>query len=101
MRSPSQSIKERVLAIVNDIPAGKILSYGQAAKKTGLIARSVGWIMSSLSDEEMAEGNVPWHRVIGAKGTIPALKYGFRGQEQIRRLVEEGWELENSRIKIV
>ena len=44
--------------------------------------------MASLSEEEM--NNYPWHRVVGAGGTIPALKYGFRGQVQINLLKDEG-----------
>lgn len=86
-KQPSQALKTRVLSIVESIPNGKIVTYGDIANHTGLIARTVGWIMASLNEEQM--GKYPWHRVVGSGGTIPALKYGFRGNIQIELLKEE------------
>jgi alkylated DNA nucleotide flippase Atl1 len=54
--------------------------------------------MTSLSEEEMIL--VPWQRVIGTGGAIPALKYGFRGEEQIRRLEKEGFSWNKNRLII-
>jgi methylated-DNA-protein-cysteine methyltransferase related protein len=97
-RLPPQKTKELVLQVVNQIPQGKVITYGRVADHIGVIARTVGWIMATLSDEEMEK--VPWHRVIGANGTVPALKYGFRGEVQIQRLEEEGLHFGKSRLEV-
>jgi methylated-DNA-protein-cysteine methyltransferase related protein len=89
IRLPPKSIKREVIDLVCRIPKGNVITYGGVAFYIGGIARTIGWIMATLSEEEML--TVPWHRVIGANGTIPALKYGLRGDEQIRRLEEEGF----------
>ena len=57
---------ERVLALVESIPLGRVLSYGRIAEhlQAGYGARYVGRVMS-------LEGNaVPWWRVVRADGTI-------------------------------
>lgn len=69
------SFKERVLAVVRDIPEGKTLSYGEVALRAGSPggARVVGMIMSNNSDL-----TVPCHRVIRADGKIGGYN-GIRG----------------------
>jgi methylated-DNA-protein-cysteine methyltransferase related protein len=97
-RLPPQKTKELVLAIVNQIPYGKVITYGGVADQIGIIARTVGWIMATLNDEEVEK--VPWHRVIGANGTIPTLKYGFRGEVQIQKLEVEGLKFGKTRLEV-
>lgn len=97
-REPPKATKESVLMLVKQIPPGKVVTYGMVANQLGFITRTVGWIMASLSEFDMM--SVPWHRVVGAGGTIPALKYGFRGEEQIRRLMEEGIECTGSKLTL-
>lgn len=87
-KGPPKILKKAVIVFVKKIPFGSVVTYGVIANELGLIARTVGWIMASLSEEDMI--TVPWQRVVGAGGTVPALKYGLRGNEQIRRLEEEG-----------
>ena len=75
----------QVLSAVEEIPAGRVATYGQIARLTGRDrnARLVGRILS------MAEfyGNYPCHRVVNHAGrTAP----GFADQR--RRLEEEGVE---------
>ena len=75
----------QVLSAVDEIPAGRVATYGQIARLTGRErnARLVGRILS------MAEfyGNYPCHRVVNHAGrTAP----GFADQR--RRLEEEGVE---------
>ncbi len=93
-RIPSPTLKEKVLNQVSSIPSGMVVTYGDIANHTNLIARTVGWIMASLTDKEMEL--VPWHRVVGSNGTIPALKYGFRGNIQIEMLKDEQIEFTKS-----
>ncbi|GAA2332669.1 MGMT family protein [Saccharopolyspora halophila] len=56
---------ERVRDVVASIPTGKVLSYGDVAKRAGVSSpRLVGRIMS----EDTAD--LPWHRVLRANGTV-------------------------------
>jgi methylated-DNA-protein-cysteine methyltransferase-like protein len=79
-------ITERILAVIKAIPGGMVASYGQVAALAGSPrgARQVARVLHSLSGKE----RLPWHRVIGASGSI-SLK-GESGGEQARRLKQEG-----------
>jgi methylated-DNA-protein-cysteine methyltransferase-like protein len=59
---------ERVSEAVKTIPVGKVCTYGQVALMAGSpgAARQVGWSLASLPQGT----DVPWHRVINAKGQI-------------------------------
>lgn len=61
----------RVITIIKDIPAGYVMTYGQIAKVAGSArgARQVVRILHTLSGIHQ----LPWHRVVNAKGEI-ALK---------------------------
>ena len=89
-KTPSPKVKAPVLEQVSRIPRGCVVTYGDIANHLGIVARTVGWVMAGLSEEEMSQ--YPWWRVVGAGGTIPTLKYGFRGQIQINLLREEDLE---------
>ena len=56
--------RERVYAIVRQIPAGMVMTYGQLAivLGDGYTARTVGYVMHG------ADEGVPWHRVINSQG---------------------------------
>ena len=49
------------------IPLGRVATYGQVAKLAGIPgqARQVGYALSALTDDQ-----IPWHRVINARGEI-------------------------------
>ena len=56
-----------VLALVADIPLGRVLSYGDIANILGLTSpRQVGAVMGSHG------GQVDWHRVVHSDGRAPA-----------------------------
>lgn len=59
---------ERVVQIIQSIPAGKVMTYGQIATLAGNRrgARQVARILHSMSKKHQ----LPWHRVINAKGEI-------------------------------
>lgn len=59
---------QRIYAVVRQIPRGKIASYGQVAELAGLEghARQVGYALYATPDEV----DVPWQRVVNAKGEI-------------------------------
>ncbi|MEV4758712.1 MGMT family protein [Micromonospora sp. NPDC049559] len=61
---------EAVLALVERIPPGRVMSYGaiadHLAERSGReSARLVGTIMARHG------GGVPWHRVVNASGRLP------------------------------
>jgi methylated-DNA-protein-cysteine methyltransferase-like protein len=78
---------ERAFALIQAIPPGKVMSYGQIAAAAGSPrgARQVVRILHSLSTKH----GLPWHRVINSQGKI-----GFRDpyyrEVQIRELEAEG-----------
>ena len=78
-----------ILSVVEEIPEGKVASYGQIAKLIGRDknARLVGKVLS------MAEyyGEYPCHRVVNHVGRLAPLFYG-----QKERLQEEGVEFKDS-----
>ncbi|KHF38155.1 MGMT family protein [Halalkalibacter okhensis] len=63
-----QPFTERVLHIILQIPKGKVMTYGQIAMLAGSPrgARQVVRILHSMSKKY----NLPWHRVMNAKGEI-------------------------------
>ena len=78
------STYERIYAIVRTIPPGKVMTYGQIAKLAGRCsARNVGYAMASLS----FGGDVPWQRVINAKGEI-SQRSGGDGESVQRQILE-------------
>ncbi len=58
----------RIYAVVEEIPEGQVATYGQVAALAGLSghARQVGYALHAIP----AELDLPWHRVINAKGEI-------------------------------
>ena len=77
-----------VLAVVAQIPKGKLVSYGQVAALAGFPQRprQVGMVLSGLP-----EGTpLPWHRVVNNHGFIPARGRWWGALEQAARLREEG-----------
>jgi alkylated DNA nucleotide flippase Atl1 len=57
---------ERVLSVVEQIPPGRVMSYGTIAEVVGVGGpRQVGRVMS------LEGGGVPWWRVVRADGGLP------------------------------
>ena len=59
---------ERTVKIISEIPAGRVMTYGQVASAAGNPrgARQVARILHSMS----AKHRLPWHRIINAQGGI-------------------------------
>ena len=57
---------KQVYAVVEQIPCGRVVSYGQIARMLGhpRAARMVGWAMRSCPS------NLPWQRVVMADGSV-------------------------------
>lgn len=85
---PDREWAEAVWKVVQDIPRGHVLTYGDVARLSGLPrqARRVSQAMRRApSDVEL-----PWHRVINAQGKIsfPPDSNGYQRQKDL--LQEEG-----------
>ena len=75
----------RIYAVVRRVPRGRVATYGQIARLAKLPshARQVGYAMYALP----AGTNVPWQRVVNAKGEIS--RRARAGGELTQRLLLE------------
>ncbi|SNX74018.1 methylated-DNA-protein-cysteine methyltransferase-like protein [Bacillus oleivorans] len=93
-----QPFTKQVIRIIQNIPPGKVMTYGQIARLAGSprSARQVVRILHSMSEKH----NLPWHRVVNSKGEI-----GIKEEEfflvQIMSLESEGVEFsKNNKIDL-
>lgn len=59
---------KRIYSVVNEIPEGRVATYGQVAALAGRSghARQVGYALHALPEGS----GVPWHRVVNARGEV-------------------------------
>ncbi|ANU15490.1 MGMT family protein [Planococcus halocryophilus] len=88
-----QTFTEKALNIIKQIPAGKIMTYGQVAAIAGSprAARQVTRILHSMSDKH----NLPWHRIVNKQGQI-ALNDEEGRFSQRKLLQKEGVEVDSN-----
>ncbi len=81
---PKTSMFADMLRQVRRVPRGKVATYGDIAYEAGYpgAARQVAWALHAESV------GLPWHRIVGAGGTI--LLTGEQGFEQRMHLQAEG-----------
>jgi methylated-DNA-protein-cysteine methyltransferase-like protein len=81
------NIRAQLYTIVRQIPAGHVATYGQVAKLAGLPghARQVGYALSALPEDT----DVPWQRVVNAKGEVSPRSWSDGSEDFQRRLLEE------------
>lgn len=86
-----------VIAIIQSIPAGKVMTYGQIAALAGhpRAARQVVRVLHTMSRKYQ----LPWHRVINSKGEIGIRDYDARTR-QLLYLESEGVEFIGERIDL-
>ena len=75
---------ERCYAVVRQIPAGRVTTYGAVARYLGALksARIVGYAMTASHGKE-----VPAHRVVNRKGFLTG-KHHFQGIHLMEQLLE-------------
>ena len=86
MSSLDEDLIYQILSVVEEIPAGKVATYGQIARLIGRDrnARLVGRVLSMAG----AYGDYPCHRVVNREGKV-ADCFAFGGGEIQRQLLEE------------
>jgi len=78
VQAPSDDFVSRVLEVVESIPEGRVMTYGDVAAAIGSrAARAVGTVMSHYGSD------VAWWRVIRASGH-PAAEHEARALEYYR-----------------
>ncbi|WP_210610719.1 MGMT family protein [Priestia flexa] len=89
---------QRIIQIIQDIPSGYIMTYGQIAKEAGnpRAARQVARILHSMSQKH----NLPWHRVVNAKGEI-VIKNEEGVWTQRTLLEKEGISVQEGKVVVV
>jgi methylated-DNA-protein-cysteine methyltransferase-like protein len=82
-----------ICAVIRRIPKGWVATYGQVAAMAGLPrrARLVGRVLQELGPDT----DIPWHRVVNAKGEVSftASRNGSDSR-QLRLLRQEGIEFD-------
>lgn len=87
MNVDEKSYREKVYAIVREIPAGRVMTYGQIAGMLGegYTPRTVGYVMHAAETEK-----VPWQRVINSQGACSTGKMTMPVNLQQKMLEDEG-----------
>jgi methylated-DNA-protein-cysteine methyltransferase related protein len=85
---------QKIYALVRKIPNGKVATYGQIADLLGLYgkARSIGYALFRVD----RSSDIPWQRVINAKGEI-SYSSARLGADYLQKdlLESEGIEFKN------
>lgn len=96
--TPLTEVYERIWAVIQRVPKGRVATYGQIAAEAGFAKRP------RLTAQALRHApdrlRLPWFRIINAQGKI-AIPKGSRGHaEQRRRLEAEGVEFTRERIDL-
>ncbi len=91
-----KQVSQVIIEIIKEIPPGKILTYGEIARRAGTpaTARLVSYLLHSSSEKYF----LPWHRVINSKGQISLT--GMAGEEQKQKLLSEGIKIHSGKIDL-
>ncbi len=92
----NSQFKDAIYALVEQIPAGKVMTYGQIAALCGHpgAARVVGQVA------HFGPPNLPWQRVVNAKGGLAAGFVPDGRAGQARMLEQEGLLVRNETVNI-
>ncbi len=79
--------RQRVYAIVSEIPVGRVMTYGQIAEMLGegYTPRTVGFVMHAADTKE-----IPWQRVINSQGACSTGRMTVPINLQQKMLEDEG-----------
>ena len=97
MNPENKNFFERVYKVAEQIPFGRVTSYGAIAKYLGAArsARMVGWAMNGSHNMEQ----IPAHRVVNKTGLLTG-KHHFDGTNLMQQLLEsEGVVVKENQIQ--
>jgi methylated-DNA-protein-cysteine methyltransferase-like protein len=80
--------QEAVCQAVAQVPRGRVATYGQIAWMAGFPRRprQVGMVLKGLPEGT----DLPWHRIVSARGLVPSRGRWWGAMLQIERLRAEG-----------
>ena len=84
----NETFYEQVYAFVRRVPPGSVVTYGQVAVELGApaAARAVGYALHFMPKPS----DIPWWRVINARGAISYKGRGSSADQQRTMLEDEG-----------
>ncbi len=89
-------IYKHIYTIIEQIPKGRVATYGQIARLAGIgQPRRIGYALRILHEEN----STPWHRVINAKGEI-SKRWEMGCEDHQKSLLEEEGVIFESNIRI-
>lgn len=77
---------QRIYTLVQQVPPGRVTTYGQLARLVATTPRVVGFALAALPENS----DIPWQRVINAKGRISQRGQSDRAELQYQLLINEG-----------
>ena len=85
----------KIYRVVRGIPPGRVMTYGDVAQAAGLPgrARQVGYALHALPEEV---DDIPWQRVVNARGQISLPDWEGAGSFQRALLESEGIHFDES-----
>ncbi len=87
MAEKAESVYQKMLLVVREIPRGQVATYGQIAWIVGAATpRMAGYALGGLSEDT----DVPWQRVVNSSGGISPRGDPLATDRQRKRLIEEG-----------
>lgn len=88
---------ELVYRFIENVPLGKVTTYGAIGRALSISPRLVGRILHLNPNPE----KYPCHRVVKSDGTV-ASGFAFGGREgQMKKLVSEGIEIKDEKINLL
>lgn len=89
---------QKIIQTIQQIPKGRVASYGQLADLAGLPgrARLVGKVLRTAPKET----RLPWHRILRANGVLAFLAGSEQAKRQIDLLAEEGVEVIRNKVDL-
>jgi methylated-DNA-protein-cysteine methyltransferase-like protein len=90
MKRVDDDFRQRVYTIVEQIPKGRVMTYGQIAALAG--AAWAAWEVGQIA--RYGSTDLPWQRVVNKQGGL-ARGFGWGGIEAQKRMLEEDGVLVN------
>ncbi|PSL31636.1 methylated-DNA-protein-cysteine methyltransferase-like protein [Planomicrobium soli] len=88
-----QPFTEKALQVIQNVPAGKVMTYGQVARCAGSPrgARQIARLLHSMSEKH----GLPWHRIVNSQGKLVLADEEARHLQRTL-LEQEGVEINRS-----